>query len=280
MERKYYASFTPDKYYDTSYLQLYIEGKLGKTIEEIEDDIKNAQVYVNKDRINEFLNLLFMQENEKLFWKFYGKKVGYNVDETKRLNYLDKMKAEHFKLDLAQIRYYENYLSILREKLILMLKIINGITVRENKEITDEGHKKLTDYLEELDIELSKSDKELEVASEENKDAVVKEDYLAGRILGSDIIRLVRPFIYLYNDLMKKTKEANDLLSYYVWDRSDHVKIGKYTPDYRLQAPNEYSERFGNDAKGFIPYTEKQKTMIKKTYNENLKKVIDIVTGL
>ena len=44
----------------------------------------------------------------------------------------------------------------------------------------------------------------------ENKDEVVKEDYLAGRILGSDIIRLVRPFIYLYNDLMKKTKEANE----------------------------------------------------------------------
>jgi len=258
MGKSYFSSFTPDRYYDTSYLQLYIEGKIGKSIEEIEDDIRNAHIYVSEDRIKAYLNQLFIKNDEELFWKILN-----NESEAKEL-YFDRMDSEQYTYDPAQTNYYNDYLSVLRTKLITMLEIIKGITVR--------NHEGIEEYLKELDIKLSKRNKELKKKG--------KEDYLAGRILGSDVLRLVKPFIFLYKDLMQMTEEANDLESYYLWDRSDHIKVGKTAPESILQASDEYSERYGEYIQGFIPYTKKQKAKQKRLKNKATNEVIKTIKDL
>lgn len=256
MEKKEYSTrqYEPDRYYNTSYLLWYIEGAIDESIEEIEDDINKAHVYVSEDKIIRYLNCRFAEEDGERMLRMQQNKYDNSKDGNVDM-FMDRLEAKHYIYDKASLRHYERYLEVLRTKTKTILAIIKAISARVINEDIQE-------LLDELDIELSERG---------------KSEFTKGKILGSDIQRLAQPFLYLYNELYFKWEEANTLESYYEWDSSDHVKVDKYIPSPDLQANTEYSERFGKDAKGFIPHTKKQLVRREKIRNENLKTVLDML---
>lgn len=236
-----------NEYLDTSYLLYYLEGILGKSIDEIEYDIEHAVVYATKEQAQRYLNILFCYEDIEMKRRVQKGKYGNDLGQQAS----DRIYSKRYKYYKKAGEYYERYLQIEREKLTKILNIIKAISFRDADSIKDQ--------LEELDIVLKdNNDEEYDV-------------YDIKYILESDVLRLVKPFVYLYRDLMAKWKEANDLESYATPIFGADVPLdSSHFRDESLQAPS----RFENDTKEeYISYTSKQLKIKKKQDDEAMTSV-------
>ena len=161
--------------------------------------------------------------------------------------YLD---FDKYKFEPYTLEYFKNYISVLRNKCDTLLRIIEGLI-----------DKTIPKYiLEEFDIEL-------------NDD---------GLILSSDMARLIKPFIYNFtrlNDYVDKANNLNTYLDYkvsldYVY-RSGLSENDIYPKD---ELQNSHYEFEGEE--GFIPYTDKQKKLMRKRENEMITSMCDVVKNL
>ena len=242
-------------YNDPSMIINILEERLGLKYESIIKIINDANVNIKERDVKRFLDNKYMESHpdarsrlEKLNAKLSNRRKG-SIDEfSERFSlYLD---FDKYKFEPYTLKYFVNYITILKNKCNDIIKIIDGLV--------DGTIPKF--ILEDLDINL-------------NYDNC---------ILLSDINRLIEPLIYNYELLLDYVKRANNFNTYLDYKISlDTVyKNGlsevELYPSEELQ--NSLYEFNGED--GYIPYTEKQKKLIRKRENEMITSMCDIVKNL
>lgn len=197
---KYFDS-TDNKYYDASFLVSILEKILGKSLDEIKDDVNNAQIFVTKDEIEEFLERTFQEENPGLKERIENPKPRCNKpfgewteqdikDSSQRFG--DEISAGRYHFEPYTLEYFNRYTTIVRNKALQLLNIIELIGTRQSTTIQD--------LLSELDIQLDEN----------------------GNIIREDIIRLIKPTIQNVGELDEKITKANDLSTYLTFKMSKH----------------------------------------------------------
>ena len=246
-------------YFDPKMIIDMLQEELGLSYQDIIKHLNNATVIVKERDIKRFLDSKYYDEkpgvkekvetlnNRLKNRKKYGLINNPNYFSEKFSLYVD---FDKYKFEPYTLEYFKNYISILRNKCDTLLKIIEGII--------DGTIPKYV--LEEFDIELN-------------------DDNL---ILSSDMNRLIKPFIYNFVKLNEVLEKANDLNTYldykvsldYVYSKG--LSENDIYPKDELQ--NSYYEFDGED--GFIPYTDKQKKLIKKKENEIMRYICDAENNL
>ena len=150
-----YFDSTKNKYYDASILVSILEKNLGKNLYEIKNDVNNAQISVTRDEIEEFLERTFQKENPGLKERIEKPKPRYNKpfdelteqdikDSSQR--FIDKISAGRYHFEPYTLEYFNRYTTIVRNKALKLLNIIERIGTRQSITIQD--------LLVELDIQL------------------------------------------------------------------------------------------------------------------------------
>ena len=212
--------------------------------------INDANIYLKERDIKNFLDRKFFEENPEA--KKELDQLNYNLStgikeciESGSKRYELYLNFRKYQFEPYTLEYFENYIGVLKNKCNNIIRIIDGII-----------DKTLPKYiLEDLDISLNDN----------------------GCILKNDINRLVEPLIYNYKELMEMVVKANDLKTYLNFKMSlDNVYKSGSSEDelYPLEElQNSLFEINGED--GYIPYTKKQKKLIRKKENDIIKLMCD-----
>lgn len=192
-----------NKYYDSSILISILEKIIGKNISEIKNDVNNAQISVTKDEIVDFLEKTFQEDDPKLKDRIENpKQIKIQRDEdesafTSRVieevaqGFVDDLAAERYRFEPFTLEYFNNYSSIVRNKALQLLDVIEKIGTKESFTIQE--------LLTELDIILDEN----------------------GNITREDITRLIIPTIQNIEELEEKVTQANDLTTYLTFKMSE-----------------------------------------------------------
>ena len=242
-------------YKNPKYLVDVLTSELNIDFNDIFNKLNSFDVYIKERDIKRFLDNKFYEENPDI--KVKTDKL--NLDITSDIydnvsNYGDRfvlfLKFDKYRFEPYTLDYFKNYICILKEKCMIIYKIIEGLI-----------DKTIPKYiLENLDINLDEN----------------------GNILMTDILRLTKPFIYNFQKLSDFTTRANKLETYLDFKLSldrlckEDINENELYPSNNLQ--NEDYLLNGED--GYIPYTEKQKTLIKKREEEALRNMCDLFKNL
>lgn len=254
-----YFDSTKNKYYDASILVSILEKNLGKSLSEIKNDVNNAQISVTIDEIEEFLERTFQKENPGLKERIEKPKPRYNKpfdewaeqdikDSSQR--FIDKISAGRYHFDSYTLEYFNRYTTIVRNKTLKLLNIIERIGTRQSITIQD--------LLVEFDIQLDEN----------------------GNITREDIIRLIKPTIQNVGELDEKITKANDLSTYLTFKMSKHSLYrdgwseGEVYPTKSIfvkDLHNGYS--YGN-----IPISSRQEQELNEELRKSSRKLAKILT--
>lgn len=254
-----YFDSTKNKYYDASILVSILEKNLGKSLYEIKNDVNNAQISVTRDEIEEFLERTFQKENPGLKERIEKPKPRYNkpFDELTEQDikdssqiFIDKISAGRYHFESYTLEYFNRYTTIVRNKALKLLNIIERIGTRQSITIQD--------LLVELDIQLDEN----------------------GNITREDIIRLIKPTIQNVGELDEKITKANDLSTYLTFKMSKHSLYrdgwseGEVYPTKSIfvkDLHNGYS--YGN-----IPISSRQEQELHEELRKSSRKLAKILT--
>lgn len=249
------------KNYDSKYLVKILEEILGKTFNEIKEDINNKRVTVTAEQIESYLEQKFIEESPKLKERLQKTRPNRseNIEEMTRQDIKDK--ANRFADELAAGRYYfepytleyfNRYTDIVRNKVNTLLNIVSGLA---NKEVES-----VKEQIEELDINISSD----------------------GKVSKDDIIRLIIPIVANINILKEKVEKANDLSTYLTFKESKHtlLKDGwsetEIYPISSLQIQSEMNDWRDDNVK----LSNNQKKILKKSQQRNRKMIADTLKNI
>ena len=264
-----YFDNTDNKYYDASYLIKILEEILEKSIDNIKEDVKNIKITITRDEIENFLEKTFQDEDPKLKEKIERQKTRYNFNiennepvlktkdiELESINaierFSDRMKISRYQFEPYTLEYFNKYTTIVRNKAIQLLNIIEKIGNRQSITIKD--------TLLELDIQLDEN----------------------GNIKREDIIRLIEPTIHNIEELVKKTNKANDPSTYLTFKMSKQslyrngLSEEEIYPSKVILVKNLYK---GNSY-GNVPISNRQKQELNEEQEKNIKKIAKRILGL
>ena len=232
-----------EKYYDTKVLTIILEGTFAKTIEEIKNDVKNANVTISEEEIKGFLDL----ELDK-------NKLRKDIeDENRRLpkqttRFIDDLLYSKYSYEPYTLVYFKKYTSVLKEKISTLLYIIENLS---NKRID-----LIDEQLQDLDIIL-----------ENNK------------ISKTDIIRLLKPTFFNIDTLKNNVEKANNVETYLKFRISlDSIYQDGFTeaeiyPHKEIQIKNLYY----NHTPGNVDLSERQEKQLRDETTEMSKKILSMM---
>lgn len=189
------------KYYDSKFIISILEDILGKPINEIKKEVNANQIIVTREQIEKYLEQKFIEEDPKLKKRIESPrpKRSKNITEWTKQDienssqeFADDISAARYCFKPYTLEYFNRYISIVRNKVNILLSLIEKIG---NKDIQP-----IQELLTKLDIVLDEN----------------------GNILKSDIIRLITPTVYNINNLDEKITRANDLSTYLTFKMSKH----------------------------------------------------------
>ena len=256
---KYFSD--DNKKYDSTYLIKILEEYLGKSFDQIREDISDKKVTVIAEEIKEYLDKEFISENPDLYERIRKPRptLSQNASEWKEEDkkayvkgFADKLIAEKYYFEPYTLEYFNRYTDIVRNKINLLLDIINGLA---NKEINP-----IQETLNELDIKMDKD----------------------GKVSKDDMIRLIVPTVVNINMLEEKVEKANDLSTYLTFKMSKHslYKDGwsesEVYPMSSLQTQSDMNDWRDDN----IKLSKNQKIILKKRQEESRKIIADFLTSL
>lgn len=256
---KYFELYVKEDndYCDTSHIILALEFLLNKSFNEIKETIKNLDVNVTKQEIEEYLANLFSQEQPDVLKRIQDRQ---NVDKqdfsfefvkNSSLRYEDELVSKLYQFEPYTLKYYKRYICIVKSKALLLLSIMENIN---NNDIS-----LVKSLLNDFDIEIVDS-----------------------KISKTDLMRMIDAFIYNYYLLETKVEAANELKTYY------YNKISKESlyksginedgiyPTIELQVKNlNYDDLAGN-----IKLSERQREELQRNQSKQLKKTAKMIVNL
>ena len=253
-----YFDNTDNKYYDASYLIKILEKILGKSIDNIKEDVKNIKITITRDEIKNFLEKTFQEKDSRLKERIIKQKTKYNFDlengepismpKDIKLGIIDI--TEKFSNIIRSNRYQfiqytleplNKYTTIVRNKALQLLNIIEQIGNRQSITIKD--------TLLELDIQLDEN----------------------GNIKREDIIRLIKPTIHNIEELVEKTNKANNPSTYLTFKMSNHFlyRDNCFEEDLYPAMSIIVNDLFWiyNESKGDVPPSSRQKQKLNQKNN-------------
>lgn len=256
-----YFNNSDNKYYDSKFIIKILEDILDKGIGDINSDIDNCQITVTQKQIREYLKQKLTIENPDLKYRMEHPKPKRNKNfaewtsediENASQEFADEIDYAKYDFDPYTLEYFNKYTSIVKNKIYLLLKIIERIGNKNTENIDN--------ILLDLDIILDKD----------------------GNILKSDIIRLITPTIYNINDLNEKISKANNLSTYLTFKMSKHslyregISENEIYPIPSIQTKDLYYDYI----QGNVRLSEKQKEKLKKEQDRNMKQLVRILNDL
>lgn len=249
------------KNYDSKYLVKILEEILGKSFNEIKEDINNKRVTVTAEKIESYLEQRFIEEDPELKKRIdssKNKRSG-NVGEWSKKDiedysqeFADELAAGRYYFEPYTLEYFNRYTDIVRNKVNTLLNIVNGLA---NKEVES-----VKEQIEELDINISSD----------------------GKVSKDDIIRLIIPIVANIKMLEEKVEKANDLSTYLTFKESKHTLLkdgwseSEIYPASSLQIQSEMNDWRDDNVK----LSNNQKKILQKSQEKNRKIVADILTSL
>ncbi len=252
-----YFDGTDNKYYDSNILISILEQILGKSLSEIKDEVNNAQISVTSDEIVKFLEEKFQEKDPELKKRIENPKprkeissgpIQFTLDnlltpeEFKESSQalVDGLSAQRYYFEPYTLEYFNRYTTIVRNKALQLLNIVEQIGTRQSIQIQD--------LLIELDIQLDEN----------------------GNIMKEDIIRLITPTIQNITELNEKIDKANDLSTYLTFKMSKHSLYkegwseGEVYPTKSIFVRSIYSgDRYGN-----VPISNRQKQELREEFRK------------
>lgn len=163
--------------------------------------------------------------------------------------FIDEISVSRYYFEPYTLQYFNKYTSIVRDKILLLLNIIEQIGNRNSMPIKD--------LIAELDIRLDEN----------------------GNISKEDIIRLITPVVYNIEILEEKVSEANDLSTYLNFKMSkdslykDGLSEGEIYPSTSLQIKSSF---YGH-VKGNVPLSSTQRDELKQERGKSMKKILEML---
>ena len=250
-----------DHYYESGRIISLLEDILGKKIDDIKRVIIDTKINVTSEKIEEYLDLEFekndlelKKEISNIDSKISKKKYGWTKQDAVYYSQLliVKSRASKYRFEPYTLEYFKKYSEIVRKKALLLLNIIENIGNKDSD--------KIKDILGDIDIQLDQD----------------------GKILRSDIIRILTPMIYNFYELIDKVSDANNVETYlnlklslnslykYGWSEeeiypseklqiksldydniSGCISLSERQREELLEEENEYSKKLFNFSKGF-----------------------------
>lgn len=258
MDFENYFNTNEDGYYDAKIMITILEDIMGKPIEEIRQDVNNKQITVTRRQIENYLERRFAEEEPELkerISKPINRRSKYianfdeqNIQVLEALEFKDTITALKYQFEPYTLEYFDKYTTIVRNKINLLLDIINKIIIKDTTSIQET----LTD----LDIMLDQN----------------------GDILRDDIIRLIIPIIYNMNELDAKVSQGNNLETYLNYKMSesalarDGISENELYPTKKIQIKSLTDGHTGN-----IPLSKHQKNKLKKRLKKSMKKTAEML---
>lgn len=247
------------KYYDPSFLISTLERILEKKLGEVKNYINNLQIYVTDEQIIKFLEKTFQEENPELKQrieirkriksqidsdklKFTPKKVTTQNKKEMTQEFTDRIAVGRYQFEPYTLEYFNRYTTIVRNKALQLLNIIEQIGAKKSTTIQD--------LLTELDIQLDEN----------------------GNITEQDIIRLIDPTIQNINELYENITKANDLSTYLTFKMSkrsldiDNLSEEEIYPTESIFIKDRYNgHNYGN-----VPISKRQSQELRNQYRKML----------
>ena len=242
-------------YSKPEYLKTILEDTLDTKLEELKKEVIQSEVVVTEDEIRNFLTKTLEEENPELKVRIESPKVIRNkkMGEWKKSDFnematevFDKLSYRRYEFDSYTLDYFKKYVEILKNKAILLLDIIDGISTH--------NYENISDNLIDLDIQLDKN----------------------GNILHDDIKRLINPTISNIKELREYVLKANTLTTYLTFKMTkeslEHnwVDENYIYPTVNLQEKSIYDNYF----KGNVALSSRQYESIVKNKDMELSRKI------
>ena len=222
-----------------------------KCFDEVKEFINKIEVKLDEEEIKKYLKDRLIAEKPDLVKKVKKRKNKNNSNKIAK-EFVEDLQLSAYSFHPFTLEYYENYISILKKKILKMINILDQIEDKDNKEIFD--------LLEDLDITI-----------DDNR-----------KIKKEDAERLLHTILYNLSDLLRKFDEANNLETYYNYKltRDSLYRDGLVEDDlYPSENIQEKNLLVGSDSQ-FIPLTNKQKEMIRENDNKKNKYIFSLINQI
>lgn len=255
---------TPNvRYYEPTILITILEDILKEDLKAIKNNIANASIYVDRGQIEAYLDKTFEEENPSLKKRMENPRPRKQMEKGYKWHKIteqeieessqaceDIVRAARYRFEPYTLEYFQKYTSILKSKTAKILNIIEKIA---NKE-----YSMITELLIGLDIRL-----------DENK-----------RITKEDIIRLIKPFVYNYEELNAKINSANDLSTYLTFKLSKDTlyKKGYALGEIYPRASIQVKDLYYDNLPGSIPLSDRQRKTLQQDRQKSIRKAVKLLT--
>lgn len=261
MDKNNLENYFNEDYYDSIYLVKVLEDLLGKSFDEIRNDVHNKKVIVSSDEIKSYLENRFIYEKPELHERLQKPKTKLGADASKWIdeairNYseriADEYEAKRYSFDPFTLEYYQKYTEIVRNKINKLLDIVNGLATKEIKPIKKDLNK--------LDIKISKD----------------------GKISKEDIIRLIVPLITNIEKLEEKVDKANNLSTYisFKLSKDSLYREGLFESELYPQSDLQTQSDMNDWKDDNVKLSDNQRKVLKKHQDKNRKIIADFITGM
>lgn len=256
-----YFESADNQYYDSKFIITILENIFGTNFDDIKNAVNSAQVVVTKEQITEFLEKKWEEEDPELKKRIESPKPKRSGNiakwtdediESSSQEFVDGISAGRYYFEPYTLEYFNKYSNIVRNKVLLLLNVVEKIGNRDTMSIQD--------LITELDIQLDES----------------------GNISRDDIIRLITPTVYNIGDLNEKVSKANDLSTYLTFKMSKHSLYkdgwseGEIYPSSSLQIKNLYYDHI----RGNVPLSSTQRTELEQEQRRSMKKFAKMLIDL
>ena len=158
--------------------------------------------------------------------------------------------ASRYCFEPYTLEYFKKYTTIVRNKIHLLLNLIEKIGHKDSQTIQD--------VLADLDIVLDEN----------------------GNILKSDIIRLITPTVDNINDLNAQLSKANDLSTYLTFkiSKSSLYKDGFSEKEIYPSQAIQIKDLYCDDMPGNVKLSERQQQALKEDQGKVMKKILTLLS--
>lgn len=250
-----------NSFYDSMVIITILEDILGKSIVEIKEDVNAKQIIVTKEQIEEYLEKKFIEEDPELKKRIDNPKpkrssniakwTGKDIEDASQ-KFVDSISVTRYIFEPYSLKYFNKYTTIVRNKINMLLNIIEQIGVKNIQSIQN--------ILIDLDIALDES----------------------GNISKNDIIRLIIPTVYNINELNAKLEKANDLSTYLSFKESKHslmrdgISESEIYPSQSLQIKDLWYDHI----QGYVRLSENQRKELEEQQRRSSKKFAKMLLNL
>ncbi len=250
-----------EPYYDSNICKTLLEKFYEKNVSELKRAVNESKVMITKEEITNYLDSAFETENAEAKKRIEEYENQKHTEHAHRINeeaasqwFTDKfLTASKYEFNPAVLEYYEKYIKIMKNKVLLLLTIIESLT--------DKCDEELDKILNDIDVEINEK----------------------GEVSKEDLERLLLTTVYNIDALNDKLTEANDLSSYFYSSRFHRGlrfsgNSSEYYPSEELQLSEEEYDFVPKYE--YLPLSENQKIKAQKHFEEALAQDVHILKEL